>query len=706
MFFFKKKEVVRTVGGIEKSVLDKIKKLPKKEGLASRFDIGNSLNRETVIEELNSGLNVKEDAIYNPLIFYVEDQETLDILAYLGAEIDINKYDFDELYLYKFSTFTFIKYWEDIKKYVMNPSYYTDISELVNPQIIDFLLSKNIKFDTLLRPSAFSSWRNVYDAIFNYIWLGDQSDKLLALDFLAKVKPNLSTLITEHFFEFDVEIPVRLLYFMRVFSVSNKNDIDKMLVRYDEVFGKIDFFETLNNNQNLYFLTKIISSSDQPKFVQYLMSNSVDPRIKNTSGYSFYDLILKNSKGHKKILAILNDGQKTESKQIKTTPRKNEITTTIVEQVPFKKRSRDDRKYDGVSFLELLQNDLIYFHEDEIIYDGEKHYVHKAWFNQTVANEYPQILTLGESISKQLIDFCQYVESNPKLRVEASKIGNGLLPHLYGENLTGILTINLFADHFLKVLRPNVDNKNSFMVMVESRFMADVPNYKDYLKEFLQTVINYNPLFDGEMSFMDMSFANFDIGTPKRKKRPVKKFVIESSMDLNDEIIKALAHEQDYMKFTTLAKKVDIKKLRLANNLSLLHLATILNMTDFALYLIRNGLDVNIVTTKRLTGDDTYVKSVNVSGVSALLIAAQEKNETLVEALIAAGADVNQANEYNVTPLMKAAQKNNVNIINMLIEKGARIDEVNSDGTTALSLALDESSNEAYDLLIKHGAKK
>ena len=57
--------------------------------------------------------------------------------------------------------------------------------------------------------------------------------------------------------------------------------------------------------------------------------------------------------------------------------------------------------------------------------------------------------------------------------------------------------------------------------------------------------------------------------------------------------------------------------------------------------------------------------------VAALMFAAQYGHEATVDALIAAGADVNAAHAKGWTALMLAAQSGNVAVIERLIEKGA-----------------------------------
>jgi ankyrin repeat protein len=59
-----------------------------------------------------------------------------------------------------------------------------------------------------------------------------------------------------------------------------------------------------------------------------------------------------------------------------------------------------------------------------------------------------------------------------------------------------------------------------------------------------------------------------------------------------------------------------------------------------------------------------------------LVIAANEGDAVLVQALIDAGADVNQTHEGGATPLFVAAQKNHLQVVKALIAAGADVDKV------------------------------
>jgi ankyrin repeat protein len=65
-----------------------------------------------------------------------------------------------------------------------------------------------------------------------------------------------------------------------------------------------------------------------------------------------------------------------------------------------------------------------------------------------------------------------------------------------------------------------------------------------------------------------------------------------------------------------------------------------------------------------------------------MIIAAQEGQETVVRALLEAGADVNQAMDNGGTPLNVAAQNGHAAIVRALIDLGADFNNATDNGGT------------------------
>jgi ankyrin repeat protein len=99
------------------------------------------------------------------------------------------------------------------------------------------------------------------------------------------------------------------------------------------------------------------------------------------------------------------------------------------------------------------------------------------------------------------------------------------------------------------------------------------------------------------------------------------------------------------------------------------------------------------------------VKAANRYGITALYLACQNGNATMIEKLLKAGADANATVSENETALMTAARTGVVDAAKVLLDHGAKVDaRENWHGETALMWAVAEGHAEMARELIAHGA--
>ena len=99
------------------------------------------------------------------------------------------------------------------------------------------------------------------------------------------------------------------------------------------------------------------------------------------------------------------------------------------------------------------------------------------------------------------------------------------------------------------------------------------------------------------------------------------------------------------------------------------------------------------------------MRRANSDGVMPLWLAAENGAPTMLEKLLAAGADANQRLPNGETPLMMAARNGNVAALRVLLDHKADANlKENLRGTTALMWAVEQSHPEAVKLLIERGA--
>ena len=108
-----------------------------------------------------------------------------------------------------------------------------------------------------------------------------------------------------------------------------------------------------------------------------------------------------------------------------------------------------------------------------------------------------------------------------------------------------------------------------------------------------------------------------------------------------------------------------------------------------ALEMIAAGADVN-----QAQGD----------GSTPLLWAINRQDYAVAEALLAKKANPNAGNEFGALPLTEAARLNDARLVKMLLDAGAKVDSANPDGETVLMLAIKNGNQAMTESLIAAGA--
>ena len=95
--------------------------------------------------------------------------------------------------------------------------------------------------------------------------------------------------------------------------------------------------------------------------------------------------------------------------------------------------------------------------------------------------------------------------------------------------------------------------------------------------------------------------------------------------------------------------------------------------------------------------------AAQLTGDSALHLAADAADSRIARALVAAGASVNTPSHRNRMPLHRAAMVHNVDVCRLLLSAGADAHAVNGFGSTALHYAVYGGSVDCVTLLLAAG---
>lgn len=87
------------------------------------------------------------------------------------------------------------------------------------------------------------------------------------------------------------------------------------------------------------------------------------------------------------------------------------------------------------------------------------------------------------------------------------------------------------------------------------------------------------------------------------------------------------------------------------------------------------------------------------------MMAAEKDVLPVVDALLAAGADVNHVDDYGLGVLLMAAQKCKGTVVTRLLKAGADPEQRSPQGLSPLSMALVVENDDAAEALVEHGVR-
>jgi uncharacterized protein len=107
-----------------------------------------------------------------------------------------------------------------------------------------------------------------------------------------------------------------------------------------------------------------------------------------------------------------------------------------------------------------------------------------------------------------------------------------------------------------------------------------------------------------------------------------------------------------------------------------------------------------------LKGNSALVNISNPEGFTLLNLAAFFGHKTVLDELLAQGADVNQPsnNVHRVQPIHSAASMLHFDVIKTLLEHGAEVNTRQEESFVALHYAAEDGQLELVELLLQHGA--
>ena len=722
MNFFKKiagsesKNVEKTVGGYAIEELNNIKKsyTPSEEYTQSYKDFrvsSGNFTKGNIIELINNGLDVRATKKYkNPLIFYAKDKETMEIMEFFGANPKLSDYNLNNLIIGEMSCYFWDLYWNELKPLIINPSYRKDDPVLSNQDMWKFLLlkDKGIDIDKIKQGPTSSIEDVVYSIIDSHIQFG-YSSKDLCLEFIDLVHPDFEKIIVYKKDDVQMELPARLYYFLRIFEWAKKNEYNKLLGRYEEIFGEFDFNQQLKDGSSLFFLSNLLRPDIEIKYIEYLLSKNANPNTLNNAGVSYVSWLMTNRKSKKKLIDLVSQADQNTETSVNVSSQAKQKSTkasnktgldlsslTSTNQVASEYQKLNVQSDIGLASLKEAYAKVSEVRIDKIksIFDTLMHFPASQLGDDDlgVLNTDEFVLDFGVNLGWfHVISFyLASVSEDEKDFFDLKKLIDNVLPlvtrssNLRGENLYFCLR-HLRRFHSLSDILKNEKHN---------------PKYNKQLASVIQLLVkmNINPLV---RNVFGLSF--YDLINNDRGEYGASIKAIENSLFFKN--------DQRYPKNVVYNLPFDTKDTTGVSRKEVLELAN----------LILDSKEQESVSFIRKASSIQY-QFINVYYVSLLDIAVYVELPKVVKSLVELGADLNHisdsldpevlnvekkvANDLsNKTPLMIAINTGNKEIINYLISKKADVRVVDHSGlTSALHFAIIQKDRETIDLLLENGA--
>ena len=154
-------------------------------------------------------------------------------------------------------------------------------------------------------------------------------------------------------------------------------------------------------------------------------------------------------------------------------------------------------KLDGLEALKLFTGDLLFFHPEDLTWDGQHHAMKGLQINANRLPEHPELEEQAPVVSKKLGDLCEYLEKQENLRVPASLLHARLREELHGEDITGISYLHLAGMNLFKVL----ETEDALHVLLDANLSAALPVARSQLKYLCDALLAYNGRSPRPVSF-------------------------------------------------------------------------------------------------------------------------------------------------------------------------------------------------------------
>ncbi len=157
-------------------------------------------------------------------------------------------------------------------------------------------------------------------------------------------------------------------------------------------------------------------------------------------------------------------------------------------------------RLDAMAAAWLLDEDHVFFLDDEITWDGHNHGFTGAQVNAGNMDEVPVFMSNCEMLMNGVLDLMMTLENDEALRVPREAINPSLHEAIRDGDLTGITLFNLIAcGHAIKILNTQ---EEAYQVIYDNRLARGIPAFYKLVSRMIWDMRGYNGVEDAfEVTF-------------------------------------------------------------------------------------------------------------------------------------------------------------------------------------------------------------
>ncbi|MBP3371643.1 MAG: hypothetical protein J6L88_03865, partial [Clostridia bacterium] len=192
--------------------------------------------------------------------------------------------------------------------------------------------------------------------------------------------------------------------------------------------------------------------------------------------------------------------------------------------------------------LDLLQSDALYFRDDQIVLQGQKHRVLGMQFNSEKLDELGDVTQDLTAFARDVRDWMYFCQDQSGLFVAAQDLSEEARQLLGGQALTAVTLMNLLCTNKLKLSR----HDNLCLVAAD----LQVKNAFTSLGKYIHSIIRCAADYDGISQQFDIIFATSQ--TKDAKSLSVRRALVctAATMSAPFELRKLKAQLQDFRELT------------------------------------------------------------------------------------------------------------------------------------------------------------